>query len=102
MPTTTHVSADELLTLAELSSCCGLTAEQTLVLVSEGVINPLGRDPSEWRFALDDLRRAQSVLRIQRDLGANCAGAALAVDLLDEMQRLRSRIRLLETLIFDR
>lgn len=97
-----QLTQDELLSLAELSRCCGVTAEQTLVLVSEGVINPRGREPREWRFELDDLRRAQSALRIQRDLGANCAGAALAVDLLDEMQRLRARIDLLETLMFKR
>jgi chaperone modulatory protein CbpM len=32
-------------------------------------------------------------LRLERDLGVNLAGAALALDLLDELNRLRARQR---------
>jgi chaperone modulatory protein CbpM len=39
---------------------------------------------------------------LERDLGINPAGAALAIDLLDEMQQLRERVRLLESLVFQR
>jgi chaperone modulatory protein CbpM len=39
---------------------------------------------------------------LERDLGINPAGAALAIDLLDEMQQLRERVRLLEALVFQR
>ncbi|MCB1727248.1 MAG: hypothetical protein KDI22_07450, partial [Gammaproteobacteria bacterium] len=37
----------------------------------------------------------------EHDLGLNPAGAALAVELMDEMQQLRQRVRLLERLVFD-
>ncbi len=90
------------LTLAELSRCCGVTAEKILVLVAEGVLSPQGHSEREWRFAGGDLGRALSALRLERDLGVNAAGAALAIDLLDEMRRLRERVRLLESLMFPR
>ena len=89
-------------TLAEMSRCCGVTAEKILVLVGEGVLTPRGGSQREWRFAGSDLERALSALRLERDLGVNPAGAALAVELLDEMRQLRERINLLESLIFQR
>lgn len=89
-------------TLAEISRCCDVSAEKILVLVSEGVLSPHGRSQREWRFASADLARALSALRLERDLGINAAGAALAIDLIDEMQQLRERVHLLEALVFHR
>ena len=88
--------------LAEISRCCNVPAEKILVLVGEGVLSPRGRRQRDWRFASADLARALSALRMERDLGVNTAGAALAIDLMDEMQRLRERVRLLERLMFER
>ena len=88
--------------LAEISHCCNVSAEKILVLVGEGVLSPHGRSQREWRFASADLTRALSALRLERDLGVNAAGAALAIDLLDEMRQLRERVRLLEGLVFQR
>ncbi|MEE9157003.1 MAG: chaperone modulator CbpM, partial [Gammaproteobacteria bacterium] len=34
-------------------------------------------------------------LRLQQDLGINLAGAALALDLLDELRKLRTRLKTL-------
>jgi chaperone modulatory protein CbpM len=89
-------------TLAEISRCCEVPAEKILVLVGEGVLSPRGRSQREWRFGGGDLVRALSALRLERDLGVNIAGAALAIELMDEMQQLRERVRLLESLIFQR
>jgi chaperone modulatory protein CbpM len=87
-------------TLTEISRCCGVAEEQILVLVREGMLSPHGATPPDWRFTGSDLSRALSALRLERDLGINPAGAALAVELLDEVQRLRERVRLLEALVF--
>ncbi len=83
-------------TLAEMSHGCGVAAEQLLVLVGEGVLQPRGRCQRDWRFDAADLIKARSALRLQRDLGINPAGAALVIELLGEMRRLRERVRLLE------
>lgn len=88
--------------LAEISSCCRVSDETIFVLVAEGVLNPRGPTRDEWRFGIRDLGRALSAVRLERDLGLNPAGAALAIDLLDEVQRLRDRVRLLESLVFER
>lgn len=80
------------LSLAELCRTCRLPAERVIDLVDEGVIEPAGRDPGHWRFHGATVYRVQSVLRLQRDLGVNVAGAALALDLLDEIRELRMRL----------
>lgn len=83
------------LTLADFCRACQLRAEQLFELVDEGIIEPVGREPGRWRFGGASLRRARVALTLQRDLGVNCAGAALALDLLEEMEALRSRLRAL-------
>lgn len=80
------------LTLAELCRSCRLPAERVLELVDEGVVEPLGRDPARWRFRGVSVRRVRCALRLERDLGVNPAGAALALELLEELETLRARV----------
>lgn len=81
------------LTLAELTRACAVHAELIIELVEEGVLAPTGREPHRWRFTGAHMRRARMALRLQRDLGVNLAGAALALQLLDEVETLRARLR---------
>ena len=80
------------LTLAELSRSCAVHAEYIIELVEEGVLVPVGREPRGWRFGGGQVRRASMALRLQRDLGVNLAGAALALELLDELNAMRARL----------
>ena len=80
------------LTLAEVSRSCSVHAQYIIELVEEGVLAPIGREPRAWRFTGSEVRRATVALRLQRDLGVNLAGVALALDLLDELNGLRARI----------
>ncbi len=79
-------------TLHELSRSCGKPAEWILALIDEGVIDPVGDKQAQWRFGAACLRRVRIVQRLECDLGVNLAGAALAVELLDEVERLRARL----------
>ena len=89
-----EVLEDEIeLSLADLCRVCRMSAERVLELVDEGVVEPVGRDPARWRFHGVSLRRVHCALRLERDLGVNTAGAALALDLLEEIERLRERLR---------
>lgn len=91
-----EVLEDEVeLTLVELCRACQLRAEQLFELVEEGIVEPVGREPGRWRFNGASLRRVRIALTLQRDLGVNCAGAALALDLLEQMEALRARLRAL-------
>ena len=80
------------LSLDELCSVCQVEREQILALVEEGVLHVGRAQTTEWRFAGSDLQRALSAVRLQRDLQVNPAGAALALQLLEQIQELRSRL----------
>jgi chaperone modulatory protein CbpM len=84
------------LSLSELCLACQITAEQAFALVEEGVIEPQGAEPTGWRFQLVSVRRVRRAYRLTRDLGINLAGAALAVELLEEIEQLRAHLRRLE------
>ena len=90
------VEEDVEVSLAQLCEVCELTEEQIVELVAHGVIEPRGREPAHWRFEGISLRRVQLTQTLQRDLGVNTPGAALALDLLEELQRLRARLRRFE------
>jgi chaperone modulatory protein CbpM len=81
------------LTLDVLCRACSADAEQLVALVDEGVLAPSGAEPGGWRFTGVQLRRARVAVRLQRDLGVNTAGAALALQLMDEMDALRAQLR---------
>ena len=81
------------LTLDDVSGACAVTIESIVALVDEGVLEPHGGEPRQWRFSGAQLRRATAALRLQHDLGVNAAGVALALDLLDEIDRLRAQLR---------
>ena len=81
-------------TLSQLCHACGVESEQVVELVEEGVLEPIGTNRSRWRFSGISLERARRALRLQRDLGVNVAGAALALDLIEELDRLRAELKL--------
>lgn len=87
------VEEDVQFTLIELGRACRADIEQLVVLVDEGLLTPSGDDPQTWCFGGAALRRARAALRLTRDLELSVSGAALVLDLLDEIEALRSRLR---------
>jgi chaperone modulatory protein CbpM len=86
------------LSLSDLCEICSVTSEHVVRLVDEGLVEPVGREPTEWRFSGRSVRHVVVAERLSRDLRLNAAGAALVLDLLDEVKQLRERlIRLEET-----
>jgi chaperone modulatory protein CbpM len=81
------------LTLEELSRSCGARVEWLVEMVHEGVLDPEGEAPSDWRFRGASLRRARVGWHLACDLDVNAAGAALALELLDEIHALRLQLR---------
>ena len=71
-------------------------AEWIVELVDEGILEPRGRDVLHWRFSGSSLQRARTVRHLQQDLRINIAGAALALDLMDEIEELHSHLCVLE------
>lgn len=84
------------LSLGELSRACRMNAEWVMSLVDEGILEPV-RNENQYRFGGVSVRRAKTVQRLQQDLGVNIAGAALALELLEEINSLRSRLAALDS-----
>src|ERR1700682_5611515 len=79
------------LTVKDLSRMCEVDERHIVEFVEEGVLNVVELR-SEWHFTGDALRRARLALRLERDLELNLAGVALAIDLIEELQRLRREL----------
>lgn len=78
-----------LVSLLDLCRICDITPESVLEMVEEGLIEPQGREQVEWRFTWYEIRRIRVAVRLQQDLRVNLPGAALIVDLLEELEELR-------------
>ena len=78
-------------TLHEFCHACGVQTELVVEMVQEGVIEPAEMQEDEWQFHGHALVRARRALRLVRDLDVNWPGAALALDLMDEIERLHRR-----------
>jgi chaperone modulatory protein CbpM len=87
------VEEEVLLTLVELCQACNAEEEHVRDWIVEGVLEPIGESPQEWRFKGESLRRARMARRLSHDLDINPPGVALALDLLDEIATLRARLQ---------
>lgn len=81
------------LSLIEICEACASRTEWVIELVEEGILEPLGSQRDQWRFPGESLARANAARRLQHDLGLNLAGVALVLDLLEEIETLRARLR---------
>jgi chaperone modulatory protein CbpM len=84
------------LSLQELSRACAASTEWLIELVEEGVLEPAGQKPVQWRFSGASLKRARTARRLHDDLRINLAGVALALDLIEEIESMRERLRRLD------
>jgi chaperone modulatory protein CbpM len=75
--------------LQEVCAVCRVTEEYVLEIVAEGIVEPIGGERAEWRFSGVALTRVQRVIRLQHEFEVNLPGAALALELLEEVERLR-------------
>jgi chaperone modulatory protein CbpM len=82
-----------LLTVKDLSRMCAVDERHIVEFVEEGVLNVVEIDATEWHFTGTALRRARLALRLERDLELNLAGVALALELMEELERLRRELR---------
>jgi chaperone modulatory protein CbpM len=99
LKTLTGILLDEQaeLSLHELCHACSTSTEWVIELVDEGVLEPIGQDHSHWRFSGTSLLRARAAMRMHQDLQINLAGVALALDLMEEIEAMRERLRRFET-----
>ncbi|MBI5448434.1 MAG: MerR family transcriptional regulator [Gammaproteobacteria bacterium] len=75
--------------LDELCELSDVPPQFVMELVSYGVLEPKGKEQTVWRFSGPAVTRVKTVLRLQRDLEVNLPGAAVIVELLEELEHLR-------------
>jgi chaperone modulatory protein CbpM len=80
------------LDLAAFAVACGFDTGFVRLLVDEGLLQPIADQP-DWRFGGEALARARRIRRLQRDFEANLQSVAVMLELIDEVERLRARIR---------
>jgi chaperone modulatory protein CbpM len=79
-------------TLIQVSVICGVYPERITELVSYGIVDPGGMQEMQWRFSEFAMNRLKKAVRLHRDLGIDQQGLALTLELLDEIDRLRSLV----------
>ena len=80
------------MSIVEISQATRAPEDLIMSWVTEGVLSPIGSSPEDWRFSGDSLRRAKAAAHLTHDLELSTPGVALALDLLDEISRLRSQL----------
>lgn len=89
-----HIHCEQVfhLTIEQVTNSFGISQQTVVEIIDQGIINPTGKEPKAWHFHQHDMKTLSTVLKLQRDLGVNFAGAALALELLDEISRLQQQV----------
>ena len=86
------VDKKTVITLEELCRHCTVKTEEIIVMVEEGILDPQGErlEPATagWQFHISSVKRVTVAVHLQRDLGVNLPGAALALELMDRIAEL--------------
>ena len=82
---------DHALSLEEFACTCGVDADWLHQRLKAGLLGCCHSEGAERRFASPQLHRARRMLALERDFDANPELAALVVDLIEEIQALRSQ-----------
>lgn len=85
---------DSYLTIQEICVICHLSEPDVQVFIEHAIVQP--DTSNERRFTLRELQRLQKALRLERDLHVNHEGAAVILNLLDELEELRTRLDIFE------
>lgn len=90
------IESDPELTLDELCSACDISPGFIQDLIEYGVLDIKDVSLQAYRFTPVHLRRIRMIVHLQNDLEVNLAGAALVVDLMEQMDTMRAKIEMLE------
>lgn len=80
----------------EFCLACDSAPEFLYEVIEYGIVDPKGLSKENWKFSANHLRRVRTIVHLQKDLEVNLPGAALAVELLEEMEAMRKQIELMK------
>lgn len=82
-------------TFVEICEQYDIPEDFLVEMIEFGLIEPGVEDIKQATFDCQSLVRIQSAKRLKRDLGMNMPGIALALDLLDKLDRLQDELDIL-------
>jgi DNA-binding transcriptional MerR regulator len=82
----------EHLTLNGLAACTGVHPSLIEYFVDYGLLEPSVRTGTQLFFDAACIARLRMIERLRRDLGANLAGIAVILDLLDRLTTLQREV----------
>jgi DNA-binding transcriptional MerR regulator len=91
-PITRHRIEPEQLTLEGLAACTGVHPALIQHFVEYGLLEPSARTGTQLFFDTACIARLRMIERLRHDLGANLAGIAVILDLLDRLTTLQREI----------
>lgn len=86
------IDEDERLDLMQFAHACGTTIAYVEEMILEGLLVPGGERPA-IEFGAQEIMRVRRALRLQRTFDASLPSVAVMLDLLDEIERLRTQMR---------
>jgi chaperone modulatory protein CbpM len=84
------------LTLKEVCEIAEVPVEVLITIVEEGILEPKGSSPDEWFFDIYMLNIARRASRLHRDFEIEWTGIPLYLDMIKELEKLRSENKLLK------
>ncbi|GBE44182.1 chaperone modulatory protein CbpM [bacterium BMS3Bbin10] len=90
------LSEDRKLALKDICEHCGLPESKVRAYIQEGVVEVRGDDIARWRFSEVSVVQIQKAHRLEQDLRLNPAGAALALELMSQIEDLKNQLKRLQ------
>lgn len=92
-----NYSDAKLVSFNELCEACGISPEFLEELIAHDILAAQRGALEEWTFDTDTLQRVKTAIRLRRDLQIHdLEGIALVLELLDQLNDLRTKMDLLE------
>lgn len=84
------------LTLEEVCEIADVPTEVLITIVEEGILEPTGASPKEWYFDTYMLSIAKRASRLHRDFDIEWTGIPLYLDMIEELEKLRTENKTLK------
>jgi chaperone modulatory protein CbpM len=82
-------------TFVEICQKYQIPKELLIEMIEQGLFPDQSTNPNELHVNQKSIQRIESAFRLHRDLGINLPGVALALDLLDELEKIRRELDIL-------
>jgi chaperone modulatory protein CbpM len=83
------------ITFNEVCRRYNIPKELLIDMIEHGLFSCQPTSIEQTQLTLNDLHRLESAFRLNKDLGINLPGVALALDLLEEIEKIRKELDIL-------